>query len=103
MAIRDDIVSSAQDWSGPVRYRPTASELVSFFQNAGAQQAPSESEAQKSLNTLDTGCYVGGAVKQWCGIFACSVAANKRVLAYWDLLSGQIRGAGVKKIWGNSG
>lgn len=103
MSVRDDIVNAGLDWSRPGSYKPSAGELVSFFSDAGTEQVPSQDEAQKSLDSLVTGCYVGGAVKQWCGIFACSVAANAGLNVKWTLVSGQIIGTPVKKIWGNSG
>ena len=104
MSFRDDIINSALNWADPGQYKPTASELISFFTDSSTQQAPSQDEAQKSLDRLGTGCYVGGQVKHWCGIFACSVAVNVGLNTLrWDLMSGQIRGADVQKKSGSSG
>ena len=104
MSFRDDIVYLAEYWADPGIYKPVASELVSFFTDANTEQVPSEKEAQKSLDTLGSGCYVGGKVKHWCGIFACSIARNSGMNSLrWTLLGGNILGTEVRKVWGNSG
>lgn len=104
MSFRDDMINSALSWADPGQYKPTANELISFFTDSSTQQTPSQDEAQKSLARLGTGCYIGAQVKQWCGIFACSVAVNVGLnTLQWDLTSGQIRGAEVHKKWGSSG
>ena len=76
MSFRDDIINSALNWADPGQYKPTASELMSLFTDCSTQQAPSQDEAQKSLDKLGTGCYVGGQVKRWCGIF-CLFRSNQ--------------------------
>jgi hypothetical protein len=93
----------ANEWVDPgLSYKPTTDELISFFTDANTEQAPSQDQASKSLSTLDTGCYVGGEVKHWCVIFACSIARNAGLVRLkWTLLGGKI--LGLKKVWGNSG
>jgi hypothetical protein len=105
MSVRDDIVALANEWVDPgFYYKPTPDELISFFTDANTEQAPSPDEANRSLATLDVGCYVGGHVKHWCGIFACSVARNAGLdRLKWTLFSGKILGPDVKKVWGYSG
>jgi hypothetical protein len=105
MSFRNDIINLAEKWATPDSgYKPSAAELISFFTDAKTQQAPSQSEAQRSLDTLSSGCYIGDQQKHWCGIFACSVAANAGLSTLsWDLMHGQIQGAEIRKIWGNSG
>jgi hypothetical protein len=107
MSVRDDIVALANEWVDPgFNYKPTPDELISFFTDAKTEQAPSAGEANKSLATLDVGCYVGGQVKHWCGIFACSVARNAGLdRIRWTLRNGEILGPDdqIKKVWGNSG
>jgi hypothetical protein len=105
MSVRDDIVALANEWVNPgFYYKPTPDELVSFFADAKTEQAPSWDEANKSLVTLDGGYYVGGQVKHWCGVFACSVARNAGLGGLrWTLYSGEILGHEVKKVWGYSG
>lgn len=105
MSVRDDIVALANEWVDPgLSYKPTSDELISFFTDANTEQAPSSAKANKSLVALDVGCYVGGQVKHWCGIFACSVARNAGLSRLrWTLYSGQILGPDVTKVWGYSG
>jgi hypothetical protein len=63
MSARDDIVALANEWVDPgFYYKPTPDELVTFFTDARAGQAPTWDEAKKSLDSLDVGCYVGGQV-----------------------------------------
>jgi len=106
MSVRDDIISSAQNWADPGIYKPTADELIGFFSDAKTEQVPTDDEAQKSLDTLGTGCYIGGQgqVRHWCGIFACAVARNAGLNSIrWTLLGGNILGVQVQKVWGNAG
>jgi len=112
MSLRDDIVNLALTWPDQGDYKPSADELISFFSdaqiNAPTAEVPTESQAQRSLaplpqGGLSTGCYSGPAnlVKQWCGIFACSVAVNAGLNGvWWDVNSGYIKGAQVLKIYG---
>lgn len=90
MARRDDILLHASYWSMWTDFRVTADELIYFFKKAGCEQAPSQSEANKSLGR-STGAYVGGQVKHWCGIFACAVLREAGLNVRWTLLGGKIR------------
>jgi hypothetical protein len=105
MSFRQAIVDNAKFWAAPSFYKPTADELVSFFSDANTEQAPTRAEAQASLTELGSGCFVGGRdsknVKQWCGIFACSIARNAGLNVRWSLLDGKIVGASL--IYGNKG
>ena len=106
MPIRDDILRLAEWWADPGEYKPWPEELISFFEVAEAEQAPSYAEAQKSLTTLSTGAFVGGAVKHWCGIFACHVLREAGLNVRWTLLGGKIVGKSanqVKYVPGNQG
>jgi hypothetical protein len=91
--LRDQIVRIAQWWAFPGAYQPTADELIDFFQGAKTEQYPSLTEAERSLKTLNTGVYVGGSVKQWCGIFACSVLASVGLNVRWTLNGGKMLGS----------
>lgn len=95
MPSRQDIVSLAHWWAAPGEYKPTAEELVSFFTDAGAEQAPTLSNAQAALTAGGTGVKVGSQTKHWCGIFACSVLRSLGVDCKWTLLGGTIKGSGV--------
>jgi len=104
MSKRDHIAGLANEWVASGPYKPTPDELIGFFTDANTERAPSWDEAQKSLDQRSTGCYVGGQVKHWCGIFACSVARNAGLQTLnWTLRGGEIHGSEVKKEWGNSG
>jgi hypothetical protein len=86
--IRQDVVDSAYLWASPGVYKPTPEEMIQFFADANCEQKPSLAEATRSVNRLGSGCYVGGFVKQWCGIFGVSVLANCGVGIRWSLMSG---------------
>jgi hypothetical protein len=104
---RQSILDLAEQWASPGTYKPTADELIGFFADAQCEQQPSLADAQKSLNRLGGGCYVGGAVKQWCGIFACAVLADSGIGVRWSMMSGKpvaTEGAmGFRVHWGNTG
>src|SRR3954447_6838498 len=103
MAIREDIIQLAKYWADPGSYRPNADELRSFFIDAGTEQVPTQEEAQKSLDTLQYGCYIGKQRKQWCGIFACAIARNAGLTGIkWTLDGGKILGSRVAKHFGHS-
>lgn len=96
----------AADWPNPSRYKPSATELISFFSDAHTGDLPSLSDAQSSLDNLQYGCYMYGQtqIKHWCGIFACSVAVNAGLnMLKWDLSGGKIVGTQAQWITGNSG
>ncbi|MGH9903211.1 MAG: hypothetical protein ACRD68_15495 [Pyrinomonadaceae bacterium] len=102
MGYRSDIVALAQWWADPGEWKPTDEDLVYFFQNAGAEAKPSLKEAQEALKYRVTGVKVGGQVKHWCGVFACSVLREAGLnVARWTLLGGKIKN--VSLVWGNSG
>jgi hypothetical protein len=103
MPIRKNIVQWAEWWAFPGEWKPSAQEMVDIFKDAGAEQAPSMSEAEWSLKNLSTGVKVGGAVKHWCGVFAAEVLRRAGVDARWTLLGGSIKGTGVKYRPGRTG
>jgi hypothetical protein len=83
-----------QACSGQGTRKPTAAELRGFFSAAKTEAVPTLAEAQKSLTTLSSGCYIqGSAVRHWCGIFACAVAVSAGFTAFkWTLHGGKIIG-----------
>lgn len=103
MPIRDRIVQWAEWWAFPGEWKPSAQELSDIFTDAGAEQAPSLSEAEWSLRNLSTGVKVGGQVKHWCGVFAAEVLRRAGVDAQWTLMGGAIKGKGVSYRPGNQG
>ena len=103
MAIRNNIRQWAEWWAFPGEWKPRPQELVDIFKDAGAEQAPSLSEAKWSLSNLSTGVKVGGQVKHWCGVLAAEVLRRAGVDARWTLLGGRIKGPGVTYRPGNSG
>ena len=103
MPIRDDIVSRAEYWADPGEYKPLADELISFFEEAGAEQAPTVSEAEYALKYRGTGVAVGGQVKHWCGVFACYILRQSGVDVRWTLLGGKMKGSQVSYHPGRQG
>jgi hypothetical protein len=97
---RIQIVNRALWWADPGEYRPYPSHLILFCKTAGCEQLPTEAEAQKGL-TLDNGVYIGGKLKHWCGIFACSVLKESGVDVRWTLNGGRMMGSGVTYQAGN--
>lgn len=92
MAIRDLITGIAEGWASPGEWKPDADTLIWYFNNAGAEQAPTMDEAQAALDAGGTGVNVSGVKKHWCGIFACSVIVEAGLtLANWTLLGGRIK------------
>jgi hypothetical protein len=95
----------AYSWLDIGAYKPSATELVSFFEDAQCKTVPTVAEAERSLKNLVTGCYMGKVVRHWCGIFACSILANCNLDVRWDLNQGKpVGGAGSKGFkvhWGN--
>lgn len=94
-AQRHRILQAGQAWtrlkSNP--YRPTAHELRQFFIASRTESTPTLAEAERSLKTLSTGCYIeGAAVRHWCGIFACAVAIAAGLPFRWTLHGGKIIG-----------
>jgi hypothetical protein len=101
MALRAQIVNRALWWAAPGEYKPYPSHLIYFCSNAGCEQIPSEAEAQKSL-TYNNGVLIGGKIKHWCGIFACSVLKECGVNVHWTLMGGKMLGAATIQ-WGYYG
>ena len=87
--------------SGGAARKPSAIELRGFFQTAKTEAVPTLAEAERSLATLSSGCYIqGNAVRHWCGIFACAVAVSAGLTAFrWTLNGGRI--LGPRLIMGN--
>lgn len=80
--------------AGGCARRPSAEELRAFFVKAQAEHVPTVQMADRSLKTLNDGCYViGNEARQWCGIFACAVVVTAGLPLYWRLVGGVIRGA----------
>jgi hypothetical protein len=102
MSIRDKILEVAEYWVRPGDYRPTADELMFFFTNSGAEAAPSMAEAQDALKNLSNGVRVQGQIKQWCGVFACSVLKEAGVDVRWTLNGGKMVGDGVTLLPGSN-
>jgi hypothetical protein len=73
--------------------KPTAHELSQFFRLARTEAVPTLGEAQRSLDTLSSGCYIqGNAIRHWCGIYACALARNAGLAFRWTLHGGKIVG-----------
>ncbi|HEY0706125.1 MAG TPA: hypothetical protein VGG33_04975 [Polyangia bacterium] len=103
MSRRQDIVNRALWWADPGTYRVWPSHLITFFARAGAEQVPTEKEAQEAMG-YGGGVKVGGQVKHWCGVFATSVLADCGLDVKWTLLGGKIRpSSDVTLIWTNQG
>lgn len=107
MSLRTSILERAVYWAAPGTWKPDPASLVYFFKKAGCEQAPSVSEASRSLSSLANGCYVGAVkeanIRHWCGIWACSTLVEAGVSAKWTLFGGTIKGSGVTKVWGYQG
>ncbi len=102
MGTRDKIIEKAKYWSSPGEWKPSAEDLVFFFENSGAEVAPSKKEAQAALDAGGTGVKVQGVTKHWCGIFACSCIREAGLTTpQWTLLGGKIKN--LELVWGNSG
>ena len=104
--VRDMICNRARYWASPGTWRPSASHLVDFFTIAGTEFKPTIASAQKSLDTLDTGCYLDHrpeSKRHWCGIFACAVLKEMGVSVRWSLMGGNMTGPGAKSVWGHTG
>lgn len=102
MSRRSDVLHFAQDWLQWVDFRAMSSELIYFFQASGAEQVPTQAEAEKSLKE-STGVWIGSSKKHWCGIFCCAILRDAGVNARWTLKGGKIVGDGVKLTWGRPG
>src|SRR5262245_15960944 len=102
MALRKLITQIAQGWASPGEWKPDAECLVWYFENAGAEEAPSLAEAEAAIKAGGTGVNVRGAKKHWCGVFACSVIREAGLtIPTWTLLGGKIKHLQV--VWGNNG
>lgn len=100
MGLREKIVERAKFWASPGEWRPTASHLVDFFKEAGAERWPTLKEAEQSLKQRSTGVYLGNEVKHWCGIFACFVIREMGLTTpRWTLYGGKIKNLAL--IWGH--
>lgn len=106
MAIRDNVVWGAYFESGYGEWRVWPEELIKFFKVTGCEQVPSEADARRSME-LSTGAYIGGgAIRHWCGIFACYCLRQYGGLdVRWTLMGGKIvsPGGAVKLRWGKQG
>jgi hypothetical protein len=102
VGIRSDIVDLAYWWADPGEWKPSEEDLIDFFKYSGAEASPSYSEASNALKYRDTGVKVNGAVKHWCGIFACYVVRQAGItVARWTLNGGKIYNLSLN--WGNAG
>lgn len=98
MGIRDMLDYFAYMWVGDAgSYKPTAEELVSIFDNSGAEASPTIAEAKDALvNRLAAGGVVmGGQEKHWCGVFATQFLRDLGADVSWTLLGGKVKGGDV--------
>jgi hypothetical protein len=100
MAVRDRILDLASFWASPGEYKPTEDDLISFFNDSGAEASPTPSEARQALQCLSTGVRIQGEIKHWCGIFACCVLRQAGVDGRWTLFGGRMVGTGVTLVPG---
>jgi hypothetical protein len=96
-AQRHKLLQAGLNWTrskGGGPYKPSARELMGFFATARTEALPTLAEAEKSLRTLSSGCYIqGSSVRHWCGIFACAVAVSAGLTSFrWTLHGGKIIG-----------
>jgi hypothetical protein len=102
MGTRSRILERAQYWADPGEWKPDADSLRYYFQKAGAEAAPTLAEASEALKRGGTGVKVQGAIKHWCGVFACCVIREAGVtIPTWTLLGGKIKHLAL--VWGNAG
>ena len=95
MGIRDMLDYAAYTWVGDAgSYKPTADELISIFDNSGAEASPTVDEANDALvNRLAAGgVKMGGGVKHWCGVFATQFLRDLGADVRWTLLGGKVKG-----------
>lgn len=99
-AARRAVVDAALKVSAMGPRKPTAHDLSAFFRVARTEAVPTLQEAQRSLDTLSSGCYLqGNQVRHWCGIYACALVRNTGLNARWTLHGGKI--IGPQLIMGN--
>jgi hypothetical protein len=102
MGYRSKIIEWADYWADPGEWKPDADSLRYFFLNAKTEAAPTIAEANEALKRGGTGVKVQGAVKHWCGVFACSVIREAGLtMPRWTLLGGKIKN--LELVWGSAG